>query len=160
MTVTSNFDQYYARQARGEGLPVFAGGNVQRGHGIGSLLGNAVRLISPAIKSVGKSVLREGLAQGANILGDVLGGQSLKRSTKRRLKEGGKNLINRGARRLSKSPPMKGLFSSVGPRHSTARGNKRSRKRVVTKVSRGTGKAHSVKRRGAKRASDIFDLTD
>ena len=159
MTVTSNFDQYYARQAKGEGLPVFSGGNVQRGHGIGSLLGNAVRIISPAIKSVGKNVLREGLAQGVNILGDVLGGRSLKQSTKRRLKEGGKNLLNRGATTLSKTAPMRGLFSSVGPRPTSARGRKR-RKPSGTKVSRATKRGQSAKRRRVKRASDIFDLTD
>ena len=43
------FEDYYVRQV-GEGLPVFVGARVPRGHSLGSLFGGLIRNAVPLIK--------------------------------------------------------------------------------------------------------------
>lgn len=71
------YDQYYARQQRGEGdFPVYVGRTSQRGHGIGNIIGSLFRNILPVLKTVAPLALRT----GANIIEDVSGGKTWKES--------------------------------------------------------------------------------
>ena len=143
------YEQYYYRQAYGSGIPVFHGIAIQRGHGLGNLLNAGLRMLLPGIKSVGKAVLNQGLSTGANILSDVLGGESVKTAAKRRAVEGGQNLMNRAlaqAGLVGGSSPAK--RRRTNRRKMVGRGLKRKRRSGGMKR-----RAHSVKRRrGVKRA--------
>jgi hypothetical protein len=69
-------------------MSVFHGARMQRGHGLGSFLSglfrNAWPLIQTGAKAFGKQFLRTGL----QIANDVVEGQELKESSKRRIPEG------------------------------------------------------------------------
>ena len=58
-------------------MPVFAGGRVQRGHGLGSLFGGLIRSATPLIKSGAIALGKRALKTGLNVAGDVLCGQSM-----------------------------------------------------------------------------------
>ena len=139
------FEDYYLQQARGGGLPVYIGGS-QRGNGIGGILSGLARMVVPVLKRGGKSILKETLRTGVDILGDVASGNNFKTSAKRRLKQGGQRLVNKATRVLTapRSQPR-------AKRQPTARGIK-GRKR--------SGKAQSKpkpkRRRVIKAATDIF----
>jgi len=81
------FRKYYGQQV-GNGLPIFVGSHGQRGHGLGSILGGLFRSAFPLIKrglaTFGKHALRTGL----EIANDVVGGEELKESAKRRVPQG------------------------------------------------------------------------
>ena len=149
------YEQYYYRQATGAGLPVFRGVSVQRGHGIGNLLNAAFRAVTPVIKSAGKSILKQGVSTGANILNDVLGGESLKASAKRRAVQGGQTLVNNA---LSS---MVGRAGSRRKRVGLSGQKRRGRKRTgQSSTKRGRRRIGSVRRRKARQSSgretDIF----
>ena len=97
------YEDYYLSQARGGGLPVFIG-NRQRGQGLGNLLGGIARMVVPVLKRGGKALLKEGLRTGVGILGDVVGGDGIKASAKRRLRQSGKRLLQSKTRKKP-SPP-------------------------------------------------------
>ena len=84
---------------------MFHGIAVQHGRGLGNLLNAAFRMIAPGLKSAGKAVLKQGVSTGANILSDVLGGESLKSSAKRRAVEGGDALMGKALARAGLVPP-------------------------------------------------------
>ena len=97
------YEDYYLSQARGGGLPVFIG-NRQRGQGLGNLLGGIARMVVPVLKRGGKALLKEGLRTGVGILGDVVGGEGIKASAKRRLRQSGQRLLQSKTRKKP-SPP-------------------------------------------------------
>lgn len=80
------YDRYYCNQI-GNGLSVFSGAPVQRGAGLGNILGGIGRTIIPLLKSGGKALLRQGLNTGFSVARDILTGKNIKRSVKRRAKE-------------------------------------------------------------------------
>ena len=85
------FADYYVNQA-GHGMPVFSGGSMQRGHGIGSILKGLFRVALPLIARVGR--------------------QALKKS-KPILKEVGKHALKRGIEEMSRTKNPK-LMRMVG----------------------------------------------
>ena len=91
----SLYEDHYTKQ-RGGDLPVLYGARVQRGHGMGSVLGGLFRRALP-LKSgaviVGK--------QGMNIATDTIDGKSFKESAKYRLKEGIKTFASQRKRHLA-----------------------------------------------------------
>ena len=138
----SHFENYYMRQAHGNGMPVFSGLSLQKGHGIGSILSSAFRSMVPVLKSGGKAVAKQALQTGINILGDVVGGESIKKASKRRLKEGGSQLIKRAKTQLySEIPPPP-------PPHYPPQ--KRIKRRGTSKRKQSRGKSSS------KKHQDIF----
>jgi hypothetical protein len=53
------FEQYYARQQRGDGAyPFHIGIPFQKGHGLGGTLGNFFRRVLPVVKNLAPSTLR------------------------------------------------------------------------------------------------------
>ena len=89
-----SYEDYYVRQV-GDGLPVFTGGRVQRGHGLGSLFGGLIRSAVPLIKNGAMALGKRAFKTGLNVAGDVVAGHNLKDSAKRRVKEAGKDMISR-----------------------------------------------------------------
>jgi len=70
-------------------MPVFAGARIQRGHGLGSILGGLFRrLVLPFVKNDAKNVLTNAVKTGMEVTDDVLEGRSSKESSKRRVPGG------------------------------------------------------------------------
>jgi len=70
-------------------MPVFSGSRIQRGHGLGSILGGFFRrLVLPFVKNNAKNVLT-----GMEVADDVLEGKSLKESAKLRVPAGIKRTV-------------------------------------------------------------------
>ena len=88
-----NYDDYYARQVGGA-LPYFTGARVQKGHGFGSLFSGLLRSVAPLIKRGALALGKRALTTGAQIAGDVVAGQSIKKATKRRATAAGRALMN------------------------------------------------------------------
>lgn len=80
----SVYNDYYATQVGGT-LPYFAGGRMQRGHGLGSLFGGLLRSVVPMVGRVlKKEVPRRLFTMGSDVLRDVSQGTSLGAAVKKR----------------------------------------------------------------------------
>ena len=60
------YKNYYLNQA-GHGIPVYRGAGLQRGHGLGSILGGLLRSAAPLMKSAAKTIGREALNFGVGL---------------------------------------------------------------------------------------------
>ena len=98
-----NYDDYYARQVGGA-LPYFTGARVQRGHGFGSLFSGLLRSVAPLIKRGALALGKRVLTTGAQIAGDVVAGQNVKKVAKRRATAAGRDLMQS----LLATPPPPG----------------------------------------------------
>lgn len=78
------YEDYYIQQS-GNGLPVFAGSRMQRGHGLGSMLSGLFRSAVPMIKRGLATFGKHALKTGLEIAGDVADGKSFKDSAKERI---------------------------------------------------------------------------
>src|SRR5208282_1379856 len=65
------YEDYYARQQKGDGMPVYMGAVHQRGHGLGNMIGSLFRKILPFLQHGAATALRT----GARIFEDVRGGK-------------------------------------------------------------------------------------
>ena len=126
------FTDYYVNQA-GNGVSIYSGSTMQRGHGLGSILKGLLRVATPLIKTVGKQALRK----SAPIL-----------------KEVGKHVLNQGLDEMTNSKRPK-IMRIVGEsvRASTATPTKPVRKQRKPS-SRGRGRGRVIRKRGMTR--DIF----
>ena len=88
-------------------MPVFSGARIQRGHGLGSILGGFFRrLVLPFVKNNAKNVLTNAVKTGMEVADDVLEGSSLKESAKRRVR-GLKFQSGSGVRRVKTNKKKK-----------------------------------------------------
>ena len=94
------YDDYYMSQA-GYGLPYYSGTPYMKGYGLGGILSGVLRSVVPMFKSAGKTLLREGLKTGTEILTDALDGRNIKESASQRLSQSARQLTQRAARNLS-----------------------------------------------------------
>ena len=70
-------------------MPVSAGASIQRGHGLGSILGGFFRrLVLPFVTNNAKYVLTNAVKTDMEVADDVLEGRSLKESATRRVPAG------------------------------------------------------------------------
>lgn len=76
-------------------MEYYQGARYQRGAGLGSIFGGLIRSAAPMVMRGLKTVGKEALQGGMNVLGDVVQGKrSLKQAAKRRLVQGASNLVN------------------------------------------------------------------
>jgi hypothetical protein len=78
------YEEYYTRQQKGEGMPVYMGAASQRGHGLGNIIGSLFRRILPFLQRGAAVALRT----GATVIDDVRGGKTVKDSLKSRVPDG------------------------------------------------------------------------
>ena len=147
------YEDHYLKQAYGGGLPVFIGG--QRGRGIGGIFNGLARMIIPVLKRTGKTVLKEGLRSGVDVLGDIVSGQNVKSSFKKRAKQAGTRLVDQSMKSLggiskhSIPPPGQSVKKGIkrkNPFQNRQSGNNRQSSTIKNR--------HSKKRQ--KRRTDIF----
>jgi hypothetical protein len=87
------YEDYYLQQV-GHGLPVFVGARVQRGHGIGNVLGGVFRQAVPLLTKGAKILATRGARAGMKALGDVVTGRKRPReAVKSRLLEAGMDVL-------------------------------------------------------------------
>ena len=82
-----DYEDYYLNQS-GNGMPVFHGARMQRGHGLESFLSGLFRNSWPHIQTGAKAFGKQFLRTGLQIANDVVEGQELTDSSKRRIPEG------------------------------------------------------------------------
>ena len=126
------YERYYVNQV-GSGIPVYRGStSLQRGYGLGGLLGGLFRSALPLLKKGASAVGKEALKTGVGIAQDVLSGQNIKTAAKRRVKTAGRNM---GTKVLNKIQKGKGAVSKPKP---GKRGKKRgpSNSSVISKASK------------------------
>ena len=119
-------------------IPVFEGKIRQRGYGIGNILSGLFRSAMPLLKNLGKKVGSELLKGGKDVIGDVLSGQSIKSSLKKRSLERAKRFFNNEI-------PMAGhSYLSIDRRNLKRKRNSNKRK-------------SPNKKRHCRKQKDIFD---
>ena len=133
------YDDYYVTQA-GSGFPVFVGARMQRGHGIGSVLGGLFRSAMPLIKKGVSTLGKQALRSGIEFAGDLLEGKSAKEAAAERSREAAGNLLNQATSFVT---------PSVRPPGTPQRGIKRQ-------ASSARGSSKKARRRATSRR-DIFD---
>ena len=90
------YHDYYLHQA-GKGYPVYAGSRYQRGHGLGSIFGGLIKAAMPLLKKGAKTLGREALKTGLDIVGDAVEGKNIKEAATSRLTSTGKTLLQKAA---------------------------------------------------------------
>ena len=115
----------------GGNLPAFHGVRVQRGYGLGGLLKGLFRAAVPLFKQGAKAVGQTALKTGSEIAGDILQGQNIKSSFRKRGSQ---------ARRQLQKKAKKKIAKMVG-------GGKKTNKRVVKKKPRKKTKRRSATKR-------------
>ena len=122
-----NYDDYYTRQVGGA-LPYFTGARVQRGHGFGSLFSGLLRSVAPLIKRGALALGKRALTTGAQIAGDVVSGQNIKKATKRRATAAGRALMSS----LRTPPPTKRIKRTAARRRTSPTKRQRQRPDVFS----------------------------
>jgi hypothetical protein len=132
------YDEYYFNQA-GNGLPVFMGTKLQRGHGIGNLLSGLFRAATPLLKKGAMALGKRALKTGMKIAGDAIQGKNIKQAAKRHLMDTGTELVTSAFHHIE------------SPEEPQRKRSKPIRVRAPSK------KAHRMKRVPVTRKQDIFD---
>ncbi|KAK2161564.1 hypothetical protein NP493_1576g00023 [Ridgeia piscesae] len=137
-----NYNDYYTRQVGGA-LPYIVGAKVQRGHGLGSLLGGLLRSVAPLIRRGAVAVGKRALGTGMQIANDVMTGQNIKQAAKRRVTDAGKDFL-------------RSLVTTAGPPGVRTQSKKRQRRPIKRAA---TTRPTSVvkRRRKGQTPRDIFD---
>ena len=135
-----DFNKYYLNQV-GSGLPYYSGSKgLQRGHGLGGLIGSLFRTAMPLLKKGAEAVGRQALRTGVDIAEDVIGGKNVKSATRNRVRQAGRKLGTRALKKIQKG-----------------RGRKKTTKKRKTKTKRGA-KRPSTRGKGIKRRGNYQNV--
>lgn len=118
------YKDYYQRQS-GNGLAVFKGSTIQRGHGIGGFFSGLLKGAMPLLKSGAKTVGKQLLKTGLNITGDLLNGKNFKESAKQRFSQSGQKLVQNFSNMLVPRPPTLQPQSSRKRKYKSPRQHKK-----------------------------------
>ena len=88
----AHYKKFYLDQV-GNGN-AFQGAAIQRGYGLGGILGGLFRAATPLLKQGAKVIGKRMLRTGLDIAGDALSGRNVKHSAKRRLMQAGRELVS------------------------------------------------------------------
>ena len=83
--------EYYTRQQQpqiGGEIPAFIGAPRQRGYGIGSVLSGLFRRVMPFLRANARNFATNAIKTGLHVADDVIRGQKIGESVKRRVPEG------------------------------------------------------------------------
>ena len=139
-TDPGHFDKYYMNQV-GSGMAFYRGSpRIQRGYGLGGLLGGLFRSAIPFLKKGAAAIGKQALQTGMEIADDVMGGQNVKTAAKRRMKQAGRQLVTKAGRKIQKGG-------------GKGRGNRRKKtnRKSNTKTRRTNTRRAPPRRRGIKR---------
>jgi hypothetical protein len=136
--------RYYLDQQQGRGMPVFRGSPWQVGYSLRGLFRSLARRAMPLIKTGAKALGNIALKSGADFVGDVLAGRSVKEAAKARTVE---------AANVAKGKAMNKLMGQTG---SGKRKRSRNAKRTAKKRKASTSTARRSQTKKRKTAQDIF----
>ena len=129
----------YVQSGKGN-IPVFRGSRMQRGYGIGSLLSGMFRAAVPLLRKGARALGKQALRTGIDVGRDVLRGQNIRDSAKRRVVQGTKKMVNRAATSANRG-----------------KANKRTGRKKTIKRRAPSKKIISSRAKRARRSPDIFD---
>ena len=125
----ASYEDYYKKQNGGE-IPIFYGSRMQRGHGIGSILGGLFRKALPFLKRGGINLGKQLLSSGIDVANDMIDGKKFKDAAIDRLPEGINQFANRmGFNRQSGS----GVRTSRKRKAAVGQGKKTPAKKTPAK---------------------------
>ena len=133
------YENYYVDQS-GSGLPVFVGSRGQRGHGLGSILSGLFRSALPMLRRGLATFGKHALKTGLEIANDVVAGDNIKDSARKRVPEG-----------IQRFATTSNFFNQSG----SGRRRIGKRKRTTSPVSRKSKRSRAVVKR--RKFNDIFD---
>ena len=125
-----DYVNYYKNQAGG-GDQYFRGAQVQKGYGLGNILGGLFRSSLPMIKQGAKMLGKEALKTGVGIVADTLDGQRVKTAAKKRARQAGLNVTSRVMQQLSnpstpKKIPLKRKATGTSGRKAPSKRRRRT----------------------------------
>ena len=123
------FTDHFTVQSGGGG-PFYSGKARQQGYGIGGLLAKLGRFIVPIFKPMAKSIGKQVLRSGVRFATDVIDGANPKDAFHRNLKQGAKQLIQKGKSSMI-SAPHRGHKRKGARRNTVSSKGKRNRKQDV-----------------------------
>ena len=143
-----DWDGYFEQQAiqAGHGASFFQGKMYQRGHGLGNIFRGIFKFLMPMAKSVAKTVGKQALHTGFDIVSDTIKGQNIKQAAKQRGREAAGKLLDAVKSNISQSGNGR-----IQKRQQSGNGIKR--KGPARKKSVKLGIAKQQKRKG-----DLFDF--
>lgn len=159
----SSYIQYYEDQVGDGGgvRNVFAGSTYQKGRGVGSWLGGLFRKMLPYISSGIKTVGKETLRAGINVLDDVTNnGTNFKEAVKFRARESGKNLKRKAANKISEMMKGSGYKALARKRRQQSRKTSGSVRIAIKKKKRVRGRTASNKNKKGKRKKKKLTYRD
>ena len=131
---------------RGGIIPYYKGAGIQKGHGLGSMLGSLFRSAAPMLKSAAKTIGKQALDFGVGLAKDAMGGRDLREAAKERALEGGANILDsitgQSGHQRQQKPPANVFNAASSTRKNT---NKRQ------------ARAQSTQRKRKRRRRDVFD---
>jgi len=154
--ISNPFNDYYVNQA-GSGIAGYSGVRFQKGYGFFGRLLSTIGL--PILKYLGKRALKTGVGVGS----DLLSGENIKDSVKKRLKATGFDIVDDAVEKLK---PFR--QAGTGYRRRRKKVNKKKRKRKGNKKRSGKRKLSlrqvralakgrkSLKRRRRKQKEDLL----
>ena len=149
--VVIDWDGYFEQQAvqMGHGVPYFRGQMYQRGHGLGNIFRGIFKFLMPMAKSVAKTVGKQALHTGFDIVSDTLHGQDLKQAAKLRSRQAATKLLDAAKNELAHSG------SHGVQKRQAGKGINRKRSAQKKPVRLGIAKTGQQKRR---KKGDLFDF--
>ena len=85
---TEDYIHHYQQTGAGSSYPVFRGTPYQAGYGIGNILSNVFKGLVPVLKRGALTAAKTAAKSGAQAIGDVIEGKSIKEALKTRAIEG------------------------------------------------------------------------
>ena len=103
--VAIDWDAFFEQQAvqMGHGVPYFRGQMYQRGHGLGNIFRGIFKFLMPMAKSVAKTVGKQALHTGFDIVSDTLHGHDLKQAAKLRSRQAASKLLDAAKNELAQA---------------------------------------------------------
>ena len=145
--VVIDWDGFFQQQAiqMGHGVPFFQGQMYQRGHGLGNIFRGIFKFLMPMVKTAAKTVGKQALHTGFDIVSDTLHGQDLKQAAKLRSRQAASKLLDAAKNELAQG----------GRGRQAGKGINRKRSAPKKPIRLGIAKTEQKKR---KRKGDLFDF--
>lgn len=98
-SVDSEYKQYYDQT--GGMVPIFAGAQYQKGHGLGNIFSGLLKSALPILKKGAITLGETALSTGLNIAKDKFNGKSLKQAFKDNAKLSGQDILQRAVKHVT-----------------------------------------------------------